>query len=119
VHQKGSNINRERMRFDFTFDRAMKPEEVKQIEGIVQQWIDADLPVERTVMPLNEARASGAIGLFADRYGDEVSVYKIGDVSLEFCGGPHVNRTSEIGRFQIKKEQSSSAGVRRIRAQIS
>jgi alanyl-tRNA synthetase len=119
VHQKGSNINRERMRFDFTFDRAMKPEEVKQIEGMVQQWIDADLPVERTVMPLEEARASGAIGLFADRYGDEVSVYKIGDVSMEFCGGPHVNRTSEIGRFQIKKEQSSSAGVRRIRAQIS
>ena len=70
-------------------------------------------------MPLEEARASGAIGLFADRYGDEVSVYRIGDVSLEFCGGPHVNRTSEIGRFQIKKEQSSSAGVRRIRAQIS
>ena len=70
-------------------------------------------------LPLDEARASGAIGLFADRYGDEVSVYKIGDVSMEFCGGPHVSRTSEIGRFQIKKEQSSSAGVRRIRAQIS
>jgi alanyl-tRNA synthetase len=119
VRQKGSNINRERMRFDFAFDRAMKPDEVKQVEGMVQQWIDADLPVERTVMPLEEARASGALGLFADRYGDEVSVYKIGDVSLEFCGGPHVSRTSEIGRFQIKKEQSSSAGVRRIRAQIT
>ena len=86
---------------------------------MVQQWIDEDLPVERTVMPLEEARASGAIGFFADRYGDEVSVYKIGDVSLEFCGGPHVSRTSEIGRFHIKKEQSSSAGVRRIRAEIS
>jgi alanyl-tRNA synthetase len=119
VRQKGSNINRERMRFDFSFERAMKPEEVKQVEGMVQQWIDADLPVERTVMPLEQARASGAIGLFADRYGDEVSVYRIGDVSLEFCGGPHVNRTSEIGRFHIKKEQSSSAGVRRIRAEIS
>jgi alanyl-tRNA synthetase len=119
VHQKGSNINRERMRFDFTFERPMTSDEIKQVQNLVQKWIDADLPVERTVMSLDDARASGAIGLFNDRYGEEVSVYQIGDVSLEFCGGPHVNRTSEIGRFEIKKEQSSSAGVRRIRAQIS
>jgi len=119
VHQRGSNINRERMRFDFNLDRAMTADEIKQVQAIVQSWIEADIPVQRSVMSLAEARDAGAIGLFDDRYGDTVSVYKVGDVSLEFCGGPHVERTSEIGKFEIKKEQSSSAGVRRIRAQIN
>lgn len=119
VEQKGSNINSERMRFDFSLDRPMTPLELQEAQSQVQAWIDADLPVRQRVLPHAEARSLGAIGLFNDRYGDEVSIYEIGDVSVEFCGGPHVERTSELGRFQIKKEQSSSAGVRRIRAHLT
>jgi alanyl-tRNA synthetase len=119
VVQRGSNINRERMRFDFTHPKAMTKEEVAQVESMVQSFIDRDLPVSRSTMSLNDARNLGAIGLFNDKYGDEVQVYKMGDVSLEFCGGPHVEHTGEIGKFKIEKEQSSSAGVRRIRATIS
>jgi alanyl-tRNA synthetase len=119
VHQKGSNINRERLRFDFAFERAMTRDEIAQVEQLIQAWIDADIVVERSVMALEQARNAGAIGLFSDKYGDEVSVYRIGDTSLEFCGGPHVERTSQIGQFKITKEQSSAAGVRRIRAQVS
>ncbi|WP_284124968.1 alanine--tRNA ligase [Parerythrobacter aestuarii] len=119
VHQRGSNINRDRMRFDFNFERAMTKEEVAETEALVQKWIDEDIPVETEVVTVEQAREKGAIGLFNDKYGGEVSIYQIGDASLEFCGGPHVKRTSEIGTFKIKKEQSSSAGVRRIRALIS
>lgn len=119
VHQRGSNINRERMRFDFNFERAMTKEEVAETEALVNKWIEEDIPVETEVVTVEEAREKGAIGLFNDKYGGEVSIYQIGDASLEFCGGPHVKRTGEIGQFKIKKEQSSSAGVRRIRALIS
>jgi len=119
VHQKGSNISKERMRFDFSHPASMSADEKQRVQQLVQEWIDADFPVERDEMTIDEARQLGAIGLFSDKYGDRVSVYKIGDVSLEFCGGPHVTHTGEIGRFKIEKEQSSSAGVRRIRAKVA
>ncbi len=125
VAQKGSNITSERMRFDFTFSRPMTKEEVKQVEDIVNQKIDEDLPVDMRVMTLDEARAEGARALFSNKYGESVKVYTIGrDVkndwfSKEVCGGPHVQHTAQIGKFKIEKEQSSSAGVRRIRATIS
>lgn len=119
VEQKGSNINKERMRFDFSHPAAMSADEKQQVQTLVQQWIDADLPVTRDDMTIDAARQMGAIGLFSDKYGDQVSVFRIGDVSLEFCGGPHVSHTGEIGAFRIEKEQSSSAGVRRIRARIA
>lgn len=125
VAQKGSNITNERMRFDFTFERPMTPEEVKKVEEIVNEKIKEDLPVTMQVMPLDKAKASGARALFTNKYGEDVKVYTIGrDVendwfSKEVCGGPHVQHTAQIGDFKIQKEQSSSAGVRRIRAVIS
>ena len=125
VAQKGSNITNERMRFDFTFERPMTPEEVKQVEAIVNEKIKEDLPVTMEVMPLADAQAAGARALFTNKYGEDVKVYTIGrDVkndwfSKEVCGGPHVQHTAQIGDFKIEKEQSSSAGVRRIRATIS
>ncbi len=124
VGQKGSNINNERMRFDFTFERPMTPEEVKQAEDIVNEKIKEDLPVTMQIMSLEAAKASGARALFTNKYGEDVKVYTIGrDVekdwfSKEVCGGPHVEHTGLIGHFKITKEQSSSAGVRRIRAVI-
>ncbi len=125
VSQKGSNINAERMRFDFTFERPMTPEEIKQVEAIVNEKIKEDLPVTMEVMPLADAQAAGARALFTNKYGEDVKVYTVGrDVkndwfSKEVCGGPHVQHTAQIGEFKIEKEQSSSAGVRRIRATIS
>ena len=125
VSQKGSNINAERMRFDFTFERPMTPEEIKKVEAIVNEKIKEDLPVTMEVMPLADAQAAGARALFTNKYGEDVKVYTIGrDVkndwfSKEVCGGPHVQHTAQIGDFKIEKEQSSSAGVRRIRATIS
>ena len=125
VSQKGSNINAERMRFDFTFERPMTPEEIKKVEAIVNEKIKEDLPVTMEVMPLADAQAAGARALFTNKYGEDVKVYTIGrDVkndwfSKEVCGGPHVQHTAQIGEFKIEKEQSSSAGVRRIRATIS
>ena len=125
VAQKGSNINNERMRFDFTFDRPMTAEEIKQVEDIVNEKIKEDLPVTMEVMPLEQAKAEGARALFANKYGESVKVYTIGKdakkdwFSKEVCGGPHVQHTAQIGDFKITKEQSSSAGVRRIRAVIS
>ena len=125
VAQKGSNINNERMRFDFTFERAMTPEEIKKAEDIVNQKIQEDLPVTMEVMTLDQAKAEGARALFANKYGESVKVYTIGRdpkndwFSKEVCGGPHVQHTAQIGTFKIEKEQSSSAGVRRIRATIS
>ncbi len=119
VFQKGSNITQERMRFDFSHPAPMSKEEVAAVEAWVQKAIDAKLPVTSESMSLNEAQNSGAIGLFSDKYDSQVSVYKIGDLSMELCGGPHVANTMEIGKFKIAKEQSSSAGVRRIRAVIS
>ena len=119
VFQKGSNITHERMRFDFSHPQPMSKDEVAAVENWVQRAIDAKLPVTCDSMSLNEAQNSGAIGLFSDKYDSQVSVYKIGDISMELCGGPHVANTFEIGKFKIAKEQSSSAGVRRIRAVIS
>ena len=125
VAQKGSNINNERMRFDFTFDRPMTKEEIEQVEQIVNEQIKADLPVTMEVMSLEAAQKAGARALFTNKYGEDVKVYTIGrDVnndwfSKEVCGGPHVQHTAQIGDFKIQKEQSSSAGVRRIRAVIS
>ena len=125
VAQKGSNINSERMRFDFTFDRAMTKEEIQKVEDIVNEKIKEDLPVSMEVMTLDEAKNEGARALFVNKYGEQVKVYTIGRdskkdwYSKEVCGGPHVQHTAQIGEFKIVKEQSSSAGVRRIKAVIS
>ena len=116
VQQKGSNITAERLRFDFSHPEPMTDAEKKEVERLVNEAIKADLPVTMEVMPLEEAKKIGAMALFGEKYEDVVKVYKIGDFSTEVCGGPHVERTGSLGRFCIKKEQSSSSGVRRIRA---
>lgn len=116
VHQKGSNITAERMRFDFSHPTKMTDEEKKQAEDLVNEYIKMAIPVEKLEMKKDDALKMGAEAMFIDKYGDIVSVYKIGDVSLELCGGPHVKNTSELGHFKIKKEEASSAGVRRIKA---
>ena len=116
VHQKGSNITAERMRFDFSHDSKMTSEEKQQTEDLVNEYIKMAIPVEKLEMPKEEAIKMGAECEFIERYPDIVTVYKIGDVSTEICGGPHVSNTSELGKFKIKKEESSSAGVRRIKA---
>ena len=116
VHQRGSNITHERMRFDFSHDSKMTPEEKQQTEDLVNEYIKMAIPVEKIEMPKEEAIKMGAECEFIERYPDIVTVYKIGDVSTEICGGPHVSNTSELGKFKIKKEESSSAGVRRIKA---
>ncbi|MEA2753972.1 MAG: alanyl-tRNA synthetase [Aliidongia sp.] len=118
VFQKGSNITQERLRFDFNHPKPMTKDEIEKVQSWVQEAIDDAIPVTSEVMSLTDAQARGAIGLFTDKYGGQVSVYSIGQVSMELCGGPHVRNTTEIGRFKITKEQSSSAGVRRIRAEI-
>ncbi len=118
VKQKGSNITPERLRFDFSFGRPMTPEEIKQTEQLVNQAIQSNLPVTCEEMPIEEARKTGAIGLFGDRYGEIVKVYTMGDFSKEICGGPHAENTGLLGKFTITKEQSSSAGVRRIKAEL-
>ncbi len=116
VHQKGSNITAERMRFDFSHNSKMTDEEKQKTEDLVNEYIQMAIPVEKLEMKKDEAIAQGAEAMFLDKYGDIVSVYKIGDVSMELCGGPHVHNTSELGHFKIKKEEASSAGVRRIKA---
>ncbi len=116
VEQKGSNITPERMRFDFSHPDKMTDEELKRVEDIVNEQIRRDLPVSMEMMSLDKAKAEGAIALFGEKYEDTVKVYTIGDFSKEVCGGPHVERTGELGHFKIVKEQSSSSGVRRIRA---
>ena len=116
VHQKGSNITAERMRFDFSHDAKMTDEEKQKAEELVNEYIKMAIPVERLEMKKEDAIAMGAEAMFIEKYGDIVSVYKIGDISMELCGGPHVTNTSELGTFKIKKEESSSAGVRRIKA---
>ena len=116
VHQKGSNITAERLRFDFSHDTKMTDEEKQKVEDLVNEYIKMAIPVERLEMKKDEAIAMGAEAMFIEKYGDIVTVYKIGDVSLELCGGPHVKNTSELGNFKIKKEEASSAGVRRIKA---
>ncbi len=115
-HQRGSNITSERMRFDFNCDHKLTPEEKKATEDLVNKWINDDLVVSHTEMEKQKAIDSGAECMFVERYPDIVTVYTIGEVSKEICGGPHVNRTSELGHFKIKKEEASSAGIRRIKA---
>ena len=114
--QKGSNITTERLRFDFSHPEKMTKEQLQKVEDIVNEQIARDLPVTCEEMTLEEAKASGATGLFENKYGEKVKVYTIGDFSKEICGGPHVSHTGELGHFKIKKEESSSAGVRRIKA---
>lgn len=116
VHQKGSNITSERMRFDFSCDHKLTSEEKEKIENLVNKWIKEGLPVTKTEMTKEEAIKSGAECMFIEKYPDIVTVYNIGDVSSELCGGPHVENTNELGTFKIKKEEASSAGVRRIKA---
>ena len=116
VHQKGSNITPERMRFDFSHDAKMTDEEKQKAEDLVNEYIRQAIPVEKIEMKKEDAIKMGAEAMFIEKYGDVVTVYKIGDVSLELCGGPHVSNTSELGKFKIKKEEASSAGVRRIKA---
>ena len=115
-HQKGSNITAERMRFDFSCDHKLTDEEKKKTEDLVNKWISDGLDVKVESMPKSDAIKSGAECMFIEKYPDQVTVYSIGDVSKELCGGPHVKNTSELGHFKIKKEESSSAGVRRIKA---
>ena len=114
--QKGSNITTERLRFDFSHPEKMTKEQLQQVEDIVNEQIKRDLPVTCEEMTLEEAKKSGAMGLFENKYGDKVKVYTIGDFSKEICGGPHVTHTGDMGRFKIKKEESSSSGIRRIKA---
>ena len=116
VHQKGSNITEERMRFDFPCDHKMTQEEIKQTEDLVNKWIKEAIPVTKNEMTKEEALKMGAEAMFIEKYGDVVTVYTIGDISKELCGGPHVTNTSELGTFKIKKEEASSAGIRRIKA---
>jgi len=118
IMQKGSNITAERMRFDFNLDRKMTPEEIQKVEDFVNEVINANMPVVCEEIPYEEAQARNAIGVFQSKYGDVVKVYSIGDVSIELCGGPHVSNTGDIGRFKIKKEESSAAGIRRIKAVV-
>ncbi len=114
--QKGSNITTERLRFDFSHPEKMTKEQLQQVEDIVNEQIKRDLPVTCEEMTLEEAKKSGAMGLFESKYGEKVKVYTIGDFSKEICGGPHVTHTGELGHFKILKEESSSSGVRRIKA---
>ena len=135
VNQKGSNITAERLRYDFTHTDKMTPEQIKEVEDLVNEAIKADLPVTYHLTNVEGAKAEGAIGVFDDRYGSEVKVYVMGDpdakvagtgkigdgpvFSKEICGGPHVAQTGVLGHFTIQKEESSSAGVRRIKAVVS
>ena len=116
IVQKGSNITPERLRFDFNFDRKLTPEEIEKVEKWVNEKIKENLPVKREEMSLSEALNSGAQAEFGTKYPKRVSVYSVGDISKELCTGPHVKNTKEIGTFKIIKEESSSAGVRRIKA---
>lgn len=116
IHQKGSNITEERMRFDFNFDRKLTDEEKNEIEHLINSWIKQDLKVTKEEMNKMDAVASGAEAMFIEKYPDIVTVYSIGNVSKEICTGPHVEHTGELHHFTIKKEEASSAGVRRIKA---
>jgi len=116
ILQKGSNITPERLRFDFNFDRKLTQEEIKKVEASVNKKIKEVLPVTKEEMSLEEAKKLGIQGVFEHKYEKDVTVYSVGDFSKEICGGPHVNNTSELGHFKIKKEESSASGIRRIKA---
>ncbi len=124
VHQMGSDITAERTRFDFNFDRKLTDEELRKIESVVNEVIQKDLPMQMIVMPFEEAKHTGALYFFKEKYPESVNVYFAGNTledaySKEFCGGPHVTHTGEIGVFKINKEESSGSGVRRIRASVA
>ncbi|MBI2415075.1 MAG: alanine--tRNA ligase [Candidatus Kerfeldbacteria bacterium] len=118
VYQKGSNITPERLRFDFSHPEKVTPEQLKEIEDMVNEEIQRGLEVHYEIMSVEQAHKIGAIGLFDDKYAEKVKVYLIGDFSKEFCGGPHVNNTTEVGKFKIVKEEACSAGIRRIKAVV-
>lgn len=119
VHQAGSDIDPERLRFDFTFPRKLTDEEKKQVEDLVNEKVQADLPVSWEIMPFQKAIDAGAMAFFKEKYGDEVKVYSMGDFSKELCGGPHVDHTAQVGKFKITAEQSVGSGLRRIKAVVS
>jgi alanyl-tRNA synthetase len=125
VLQKGSNITSERLRFDFSYSEKMTKEQIKQVEDLINEKIKEDLSVICEEMNLRDAKNQGAMGVFDQKYGERVKVYTIGNPSTEdffskeICGGPHVNRTSEIGKFKILKEEAVGTGIRRIRATIN
>lgn len=116
ITQGGSNITAERLRFDFTYSQRLSEQELQQVEDLVNRQIELDLPVSFRVMPLDDALAEGALAFFGEKYGSEVKVYSIGSFSKEVCGGPHVSRTGQLGRFQIVKQEAVGQGKRRIRA---
>ena len=118
ANQKGSNITAERLRFDFTWPDKMTEEQIAEVEKLVNGWIEQGIDVTKKLATVEEAKAEGAVALFGAKYGEQVSLYSIGEVSKEICCGPHVENTKELGSFKIQKEQSSSAGVRRIKAVI-
>jgi len=116
VTQNGSNITDERLRFDFSFSRKLTPEEVEQVETMVNDIIAQDIAVEQSFMKYDDAIAKGALAFFKENYGEEVSVYHVGDFSFELCGGPHMATTGVLGKFRIAKQKKIGAGVMRIRA---
>jgi len=118
VEQRGSNITAERLRFDFSHPDKVTPEQLAEVEAIVNEAISRKLPVVCEEMSVEDARAAGAMGLFGNKYGEVVKVYTMGDVSKEICGGPHAENTGDLKAFKILKEESSSRGVRRIKAVI-
>ncbi|MEM7821787.1 MAG: alanine--tRNA ligase [Candidatus Aenigmatarchaeota archaeon] len=118
IVQKGSNITPERLRFDFNFDRKLTEEEIRKVEEVVNEQIKKALPVKREEMTVEEAKKIGAQAVFEHKYGERVSVYSIGNFSVEICGGPHVKNTKELGRFKIIKEEAVAAGIRRIKAKL-
>jgi len=118
IYQKGSNITQERLRFDFSHDEKMTNEQKQEVEKLVNEAIDADLPISFHLSDIEGAKDEGAIGVFDEKYDAEVKVYTMGDFSKEICGGPHVARTGMLGKFTLKKEESSSSGVRRIKATV-
>ena len=118
VYQKGSNITKERLRFDFNYKEKMTPEQLKQAEEIVNKQIQRDLPVSFEIVTVDEAKKKGAIGVFPERYDEKVKVYKMGDFSYEICGGPHVQNTGVLQKFKITKEEAVSAGIRRVKAVV-
>ena len=118
LHQTGSNITSERVRFDFNFDRSLTPEEILKLEEVVNKKIAENLPVHFEIMPLKKAKELGAIGLFDEKYQEDVKVYFVGDYSKEFCGGPHVDFTGAIKKFKIIKQDNLGRGQRRIYAKV-
>ncbi|MFH1375417.1 MAG: alanine--tRNA ligase, partial [Patescibacteria group bacterium] len=115
VEQRGSNITAERLRFDFSHGEKLTPKQKDEVEKLVNEAIQKNLPVECEEMSVEEAKEKGAVGIFDEKYGEKVKVYSIEGVSKEICGGPHAKNTGKLGKFKIKKEESSSSGVRRIK----